>query len=143
LRWMRAGTSSAVSGAWSRERMTWLAVLAAILTPIVVVGMYTRYVQFTTQVVGGLLIAGLFLVRNPSTPTEKLLRWLFLWGAAWLMIGLFLEPSEGGIKKAPETLTYFFTVTGLTTLLLVSLSAITDGLKRPQWESTLVDVGHN
>src|SRR5205823_5963689 len=96
LRWMRAGTSTAVSGAWSRERVTWLAVLAAIFTPIVVVGMYTRYVQFTTQVVASILVAGMFLVRSPSTPTEKLLRSLFLLGAAWLMIGLFLEPSEGG-----------------------------------------------
>ena len=72
-----------------------------------------------------------------------MLRSLFIWGSAWLMIGLFLEPFENGIRKLPDTLSYFFTVTGTTSMLLVALTALVDALKRRKWVSVLIDVGHN
>jgi predicted acyltransferase len=61
----------------------------------------------------------------------------------WLLLGLVLEPFEGGIRKEPETLTYFFTVTGTTSMLLAGMTALTDALRRPRAVSVLIDVGHN
>jgi predicted acyltransferase len=89
------------------------------------------------------VIAGFFLTNNPTTPTERMVRSLYQWAAAWLMLGLVLEPMEGGIRKEPETLTYFFTVTGTTSMLLAGMSALTDGLKLPRSVQVLVDVGQN
>src|SRR3954471_5731061 len=60
-----------------------------------------------------------------------------------MLIGLFLEPFDGGIRKVPDNLSYYFTITGTTSMLLVALAGIVDGLKRPRWVATLVDVGHN
>jgi len=80
---------------------------------------------------------------RPVTPTERMMRSLYLWAAIWLTMGLFLEPFEGGIKKVPETLSYFFTVTGTTSMLLVALTGIIDALERRRWVSVLIDVGHN
>jgi predicted acyltransferase len=144
LRWMRApATSESESAGWSRARMWGIVLLCAAFTPIVTVGLYNRWTLGTFAVCAALVIAGFFLTRNPTTPTERMVRSLYQWAAAWLMLGLVLEPMEGGIRKEPETLTYFFTVTGTTSMLLAGMSALTDGLKLPRSVQVLVDVGQN
>lgn len=147
LRWMRAPaepSETVVSGnAWGQSRMALLAGLGFAFTPIVVAGLYGRWVAETTQVVAVLCLLGAGLVWRPTSDYERMLRALFSWAALWLLVGLFLEPSEGGIKKVPETLSYFFTVTGVTMMLLVSFATIVDVLKRRRAVATLIDVGHN
>jgi len=136
-------SESSASRAWTNARLGVLAALCTIVTPIFVVGMYTRAVLPATAVILALLAAGAVLVRQPDNARDRMLRTLFAFGAAWLTIGLLLEPTEGGIKKVPETLSYFFGVTGTTSLLLVALTVVTDGLKRRRWARTLIDVGQN
>ena len=142
LRWMRA-PQTAEAPAWTQARHATLAALSLAFTPLLVVGTYTRQVQLTTQVALAMIIGGLFLTARPATSTERMLRSLFGWGAVWLTLGLFMEPFEGGIKKVPETLSYFFAIAGVTTMLLVTLTAVVNGMDRRKWVSTLVDVGHN
>ena len=142
LRWMRSEEPTALVG-WTRLRATTLAVLCFVLTPMVVVGAYTRTVGPTTQVVLGLLAGGAFLTARPVSATERMLRSLFVWGAIWLTIGLFLDPFEQGMKKVPETLSYFFTIAGLTTLLLVALAVLIDVLGKRSLLRPLIGVGHN
>jgi predicted acyltransferase len=143
LRWMRSDETPNAEAAWNGGRLVALTALCVAMTPIVVVGMYTRAVQATTDVVLVLLAVGVALTWNPRTPLDRLLRSLFLWGALWLTIGLLLEPSEGGIKKVPETLSYFFTVTGTTSLLLVAMSVLTESARARNWVHALIDVGQN
>lgn len=142
LRWMRTEEPPPIAS-WARMRAATLAVLCVSLTPIVVLGAYTRAIAPMTQLVLGLLAAGLFLTARPVTATERMLRSLYLWGALWLMFGLFLEPFEGGMKKVPETLSYFFTIAGLTTTLLVALAIVIDVLGARKLARPLIDVGHN
>lgn len=142
LRWMRSEEPAPVAS-WTRMRATTLALLCLSLTPIVVIGAYTRAVAPMTQLVLGLLAAGLFLTARPVTATERMLRSLFIWGALWLTFGLFMEPFEGGMKKVPETLSYFFTIAGLTTTLLVALAVLIDVLGAKKLARPLIDVGHN
>ena len=142
LRWMRSEEPSALAG-WTRMRAATLALLCMSLTPIVVVGAYARAVAPMTQLVLGLLGAGFFLTARPVSATERLLRNLFVWGALWLTLGLFLEPFEGGMKKVPETLSYFFTIAGLTTTLLVALAVVIDVLGKRGLVGPFIDVGHN
>lgn len=147
LRWMKSSddlaSGSRTTRAWSDKRLALLAALCTVVTPIFVVGMYTRVVLPATVVILALLAAGAVLVRQPVNARDRMLRTLFAFGAVWLTIGLFLEPTEGGIKKVPETLTYFFSVTGTTSLLLVAMTVVTDGLKRRRWMQALIDVGQN
>jgi len=141
LRWMNSTETQALS--WGRGRMLGLAALAAAFTPLLVVGTYTREVHIATQLCIAMTIGGALLTMRPATSVERAVRSLFLWGAAWILLGMFMEPFQGGIKKVPETLSYFFTVAGITTMLLVSLMVLVDGLGRKRGTSALIDVGHN
>jgi predicted acyltransferase len=140
LKWMR---SPECDNAWSNLRLGGLALVSLAFTPIVVFGMYNRLVGLTTMVCAALIAGGLFLVWDPKSPVERLLKSLYVWAAFWLMMGLFLEPFENGIHKVPDTLSYFFTITGTTSMLLVSLTTIIDAMRKPKTMSLLVDVGHN
>jgi predicted acyltransferase len=144
VRWMREPATSAVEPAgWGRGRILLLALLAAAFTPIAVIGLYNRWVPETTQLTVALIIGGAFLVHAPRTSGERLLRQLFLWAGAWLLFGLLLDPAEGGIAKVPDTLSYFFTVSGLTMMLLVCLSALVDLLGRTGFARPMIEVGQN
>lgn len=123
--------------------MTTIATLGLAFMLVVVTGLYNRWVHATSVTVGLLCLVGAVLVWRPASATEKLMRGLFGWAALWLLIGLFLDPAEGGIRKVPETLSYFFTVTGLAMMLLVTLVAVFEGLGRGKAVSALVDVGRN
>lgn len=144
LRWMRGGEPrEGAPRSWSGGRIGMLSAICIAITPIVVFGLYNRWVGETTLIVIGLLCAGVYFVRGPRSSGEILLRSLYLWGSLWLVLGLFLEPSEGGIRKVPETLSYFFTVTGTTSLLLVAMTAIIDVLDKRRFVRLLIDLGHN
>jgi predicted acyltransferase len=45
-------------------------------------------------------------------------------GAYLLVLGLFLEACEGGIKKDPSTYSYYFVTSGLAFLMLIALNAV-------------------
>jgi predicted acyltransferase len=142
VRWMR-DPQAAARNAWSTTRLVSLALLAVLFTPIAVIGLYNRWVPETTQLTVALILAGAFLVHAPRTSGERLLRGLFFWAAAWLSIGLLLDPAEGGIAKVPDRLSYYFTISGLTMMLLVSLTAIVDLLGRVRVARPLIEVGQN
>lgn len=144
LRWMRAPTApDHISVRWSDSRIVLLSMLSLAFAPLIVVGMYNRWVLGTTQLAIALCIAGAFLTWRPTSSTERLLRRLFSWAALWLLLGLVLEPFEGGIKKVPDTLSYFFTVTGVTMMTMVALVAIVDVKGWRKSVGPLIDVGHN
>lgn len=144
LKWMRApAVSPGTGGSWSGARITLLAALTLAVAPLVVVGLYTRWVQLTTQLAIALCVVGAFLTWRPTSATELLLRRLFAWAALWLLLGLILDPFEGGIKKVPDTLSYFFTVTGVTMMAMVALVAVVDVGGWRKAVRPLIDVGHN
>lgn len=144
LKWMRAPAASpGTRGAWSGARITLLSILSLSVAPLVVVGLYSRWVQGTTLLAIALCVVGAFLTWRPVSSTELLLRRLFAWAALWLLLGLLLDPSEGGIKKVPDTLSYFFTVTGITMMAMVALVAIVDVRGWRKAVRPLIDVGHN
>jgi hypothetical protein len=145
LKWMRSPEEGEGVGVrpWSSLRVSALVALTVAFTPLVVVGMYNRWVGLTTLLCAALLVGGGFLVHGPTNATERMIRSMFLWAGVWLMIGLFLDPFENGIRKVPDTLSYFFTVTGTTSMLLVAFTSVTELLKRQRWLSVLIDLGHN
>lgn len=143
LGWMRAPRDEQATGGWNRLRLAALALLCFAMTPLVVAGLYNRLVLGTTQAVAAACLAGVFLTLRPGTAGERLVRQLYLWAGVWLLAGLFLDPAEGGIRKVPETLSYFFTVTGLTMMLLVAFVITVDLFRKSAWARPLIDVGHN
>jgi len=144
LRWMKAPEPDEPDvKRWSTGRIALLALIAVAFVPIVVVGMYNRWVLETTQLSLALCIGGAVVAARATYPGERLLKSLFTTGAILLIVGLLLDPFENGIRKVPDTLSYFFTISGLTTMLLVALSATVDLLRRRTLVQPLIEVGQN
>lgn len=97
-----------------------------------------------TVLLSALVLAGMYaLLKNSGEYlTQKYLR-LFLWGAAWIMIGLVFEPFEGGIKKDPSTMSYYLLTSGLAIMMLIGFSLLFNHLHLTKYFSLLIDSGKN
>jgi predicted acyltransferase len=99
----------------------WAAAILFFTIPVNLYGLYTRQLPFNLFATLGLLLAGYVLLKK-SIPRNTQFNKLFKTGAYCLLLGLFLEAFQGGIKKDSATFSYFFTTTGLAFLLLLSLT---------------------
>jgi predicted acyltransferase len=143
LKWMKSPEESEEKrGRWAQQRFIAIAAIMLCINVTAVIGLTARWLAGTTLVVFALCGLGLWLVARPTNATEKLLKNLFLWGAYWLVLGLIFEPYEGGIKKDPNTMSYFFVTTGLAIFLMIAFMVIIDIFKK-RWFWLLVDNGQN
>lgn len=142
--WMRSteGESTDDRG-WSVVRTFGLVALMVAFVAIVLIGMQSRWLWPTTVVVAAMCLLGRWLVRGPSTETERLVKDLYPWGAYWLLLGLTLEPFEGGIKKMPDTMSYYLVTAGLAIFLLIAGTIVIDIWRRQRWLQLLIDNGQN
>ena len=96
-------------------------------------GLYARALLPTLafDAAGGL--AAWLLLRPAPDATQRLYRELVAWGGYWLALGWCFEALEGGIKKDPSTVSYYFISTGLAVFAYVALSIVIDyfGQQRP------------
>ncbi|GAB4318478.1 MAG: DUF5009 domain-containing protein [Candidatus Sumerlaeia bacterium] len=144
LRWMRAGRDEqGAAGGWGAGRLWGLLGLAVVLCVTVCAGLQGRHLSGASLAAAALTAAGLVLVRSPRGSSERLLHELCLWAAFWLALGLLFEPYQGGIKKDPPTMSYFYVTAGLATFLLAGLMGVIDMLGRLRPFQLLVDNGQN
>ena len=89
-------------------------------------GLFTRQLVFNLFVTIALLAIG--FVSLYKTPTAYLQLWkkLFVAGSYLLLLGLFFEAFEGGIRKDPSTFSYYFVTSGLAFMALISFSILCD-----------------
>ncbi len=142
LRWLHAPPGAPPTRA-ALLRAAGLALLAAGLIVWLLVGLQSRWVRLTPLVAAAAGAAGGLLVRNPRSALEHLLRGLYGWAVLWLLIGLILEPYEGGIKKDRATLSYYYVTTGLAGCALIVFTVLIDGyrVRRPLYP--LIASGQN
>ena len=119
------------------------AVAGVAIMVILLAGLLSRQVFLTTALTAAIMAATLWLFRSAETANDRLFRSMLLWGAFWLMLGLVLEPFEGGIRKDHSTFSYYFVTTGTAIWLLASLMIWIDLLRGARWFSLLVDNGQN
>lgn len=83
-------------------------------------GLFARHlvVNLVATVVIGFVITR--LLRTGDTASAVSDRKIFKWGFFFLMLGLLLEPFEGGIKKDYATFSYFFVTSGLASAVIVA-----------------------
>lgn len=113
------------------------------LTMIALIGLYNRMISETVFVTLFVLLAMFIVLRNFSRQTDTRHYQLFLWGAAWLIIGLIFEPFEGGIKKDPSTMSYYFITSGLAIFMLEGFYLLFTRLNLKKYFSLLTDSGKN
>jgi len=102
-----------------------------------------RWLLPTTLTTFALCALGCVLVAKPSNATERLYQSLFFWAVYWLVLGLFFEPYEGGIRKDKATVSYYFITSGLANCVFIGFSIICDTFKRRRWLQLLIDNGQN
>lgn len=85
-------------------------------------GLFTRHLTINAIASVVLCIVAWQMLKRGGRTIDALRTKLFTWGIFWLLLGLTLEAYEGGIKKDPATLSYFFTTSGLALTLIVAAS---------------------
>ncbi len=144
LSWMQ--TPLRVDGSqtyWSRRRFYSIILLLLTICLILLIGLQARWVLPTTLVTALLCSFGYLLFVKPVTETETLINNLYLWGGYWLILGLVFEPFQGGIKKDPPTISYYFLTTGIALFILILFTIIIDVVNKQKWVQLLIDNGQN
>ena len=144
LTWMKKPKEEGVlQRGWEPGRYLMIAALMVAFNVFLLVGLHSRWLVTTNLVSFVMCLIGWWFVSKATNPTERLMKNLFLWGAYWLILGLFLEPFEGGIKKDHATFSYFFVTTGLAIFLMMAFMIIIDILDKRKWLAILVYNGQN
>ncbi|MCX7626370.1 MAG: DUF5009 domain-containing protein [Candidatus Sumerlaeaceae bacterium] len=136
LKWLRERRSDEQWN-WSTRRLGLITSIGVVMMLVELVGLKARWVELTTLVTAVLVALSLYLTRQPTNDTERLFRQLICWGSYWLLLGMAFEPYEGGIKKDPNTMSYFFVTTGLALYLIVSFTVVLD-VWRIKWGAQLL-----
>jgi len=144
--WTRQARSTATAPArksWPLRRYLCLGALLVGLVLVLLVGLKARWLVETTVLAFALCYLGGKLLQNPLNETEQLFQKLFRWAVYWLVLGLFFEPYEGGIKKDHPTLSYYFVTSGLAICVYIGFSILVDVLQQKKWLRLLIDNGQN
>ncbi len=144
LSWMQTPEASTKDNKnWSSGRFWTLAGISVALIIVLLIGLQARWVWQTALAAAFLCGTGYLMVMHANNEVENLLKTLFLWATYWLILGVVLEPFEGGIKKDHSTLSYYFVTTGLSIYLLIVFFIIGDVFKKQRWMQLLIDNGKN
>lgn len=145
LKWSRADAREwryATAVPWGPYRAAALAAVLMLLAPAVLTGVQTRYVDETIVIVAVLSGAALALSWRHALAVESAVAVMIRWGAAWLLLGLLLDPIEGGTQKTPATLAWMFQSLGVGVMLVAAFTIVIDILAK-RWLQLLVDNGQN
>ena len=142
LDWMKRDRTKDKSN-WSRSRYIGIAGLMLAFVVVLLVGLYARWLWPTTLVTFVLCGIGARLMQDPGDDTEQLLRSLFHWAIYWLVLGMFFEPYEGGMRKDRATMSYYFVTAGMAICVLVAFTILVDVMQRRRWAALLIDNGQN
>lgn len=97
-------------------------------------GLFTRNLLINLFTTSAVLVAIYYLVKG-NDANRTLWRKLYVMGAYLLMLGLFFEAYEGGIRKDDSTYSYYFVTSGLACFALIGFSIMCDYFKW-RWIST-------
>ncbi|MGE5352902.1 MAG: DUF5009 domain-containing protein, partial [Acidobacteriota bacterium] len=143
LKWMNSGEKNTVFSPEAIKRYVIASALLFFCIAITLYGLYTRALVFTLFIDTAICVTGFLLFRKAENETGRLYRSLFNWGIYWLLLGLFFEAFEGGIKKDKSTLSYYFVTSGLAIYCYIALSIFIDCLKKKKYFSLLISSGQN
>lgn len=120
-----------------------LMILIVILMVFNLYGLYTRILGVNLLVTVVLLLIGKSLFLCQTDGIALLWKKLFNAGTYLLLLGLFMEPFQEGIKKDPATFSYFFVTSGLAFMVLLFLSIVCDYFRCEKSTRFLVMSGQN
>jgi len=119
---------------------------AALILALVVLnltGWYARYRLLTLAVNLGISLVLYLLLRKRRDDFSGALYAIALWSIFWLLLGTVFEAYEGGIKKDPATMSYFFVTSGLSGFLIIFFKIIYDYFSHTRIIEPWVSIGKN
>ena len=140
LKWLRDTNDEKPS---SPARLTVIGALMFLFVPVLLIGLKARWLVSVTFLTFAMCYAGWKLLAKPLNRIERLYHELFIWAIYWLVLGLFFEPYEGGIRKDHPTLSYYFITSGLAICALIGFSILIDVFGKRRWLQLLIDNGQN
>jgi hypothetical protein len=146
LEWTRSPASSGAGEKpdWPGAHLLAIMTLMFAFVFVVLIAFRMRWLVPGTLAVFAMCGLGWWLLSRPRNDTGRLYQKLFLWAGYWLVLGMFFEPYEGGIRKSqPATVSYYFVTSGLAICVFIGFSIIIDVFQRRRWLQLLVDNGQN
>jgi predicted acyltransferase len=140
---VRAAEGMPGAKSWSLPRYLGIGLLMLSFVLVLLIGLKARWLLGTTLLVFAMCYLGFKLLQKPLNETESLYYKLFRWAIYWLVLGLFFEPYEGGIKKDHPTLSYYFITSGLAICVYIGFSILIDVFQQKKWLRLLIDNGQN
>ena len=140
--WIKNRTHSDQMESFNSHRTIWI--LAASITLLVVnlYGLYTRCLVLNLFSTVVLLITLWYLLKTQEGD-GRCWKNLFVAGAYLLMLGLFFEAFEGGIRKDYSTYSYYFVTSGLAFFTLLAFTIMGDVYHLEKWLKPLIQAGKN
>lgn len=142
LNWMSKDEEKMVAN-FTNLKLKIICLLMFLVVIAVLIGLHSRQTLLTFSVISIWAIVVYYLVKNAKLHYEILIKKLYYWGLYFLLLGLFFEPYEGGIKKDHPTLSYYFVTVGLAIFFLIALTIIIDILKKESYFEIFVANGQN
>lgn len=142
-RWFKETAPETRNNEKKRWLMPALAILMFLTIPVNLIGLFTRQVMPVLISDALIILISHWLLKLSESSSGELYRKLFMQGVYWLVVGLFFEAYEGGIKKDHPTLSYYFVTTGLAIFSLICLSVVTEYLGKRKYLSLLIKNGQN
>ena len=104
-----------------------MVVALCLATPFVLLfGLYQRLLTATTIGVFAIVVAGALLLLRGKSERDRILIRIGGLAGALLVIGILVEPLEGGIKKDPQTMSFLFLCAGLWVGVLLACTILVD-----------------
>jgi hypothetical protein len=110
-------------GNYNPKNQRWFGLLPLLLLLVNLIGLFNRWLV-PNLIISALLCGLLIWLSFQSNDNKNSRQHFILAGTYLLMLGLFFEAYEGGIKKDSSTYSYYFVTSGLAFFFLVSLRAI-------------------
>lgn len=110
-------------GNYNPKNQRWFGLLPLLLLLVNLIGLFNRWLV-PNLIISALLCGLLIWLSFQSNDNKNSRQHFILAGTYLLMLGLFFEAYEGGIKKDSSTYSYYFVTSGLAFFFLVSLRAV-------------------
>ena len=131
---------SSLASSWKNQSIL-LALICFVVLIVILTGLYNRWVWQSGLAAISILFITYYFVYN-STWLHPLKPY-FLFGIALIILGYLFEPFEGGIKKDPSTISYYFITGGMSFIFLSALLIIEHLIKNNWLMKLLSDNGKN
>lgn len=143
LEWINTAQTETESKRTKKSMALMLVVITFGLVLLNLIGLYSRLLVMNLLLTSALLIFGLVMLKKGQGSYVQLWKKLFESGAYLLILGLFFEAYEGGIRKDHSTYSYYFVTSGLAFMALIFFSVICDFFRKSEFFSFLVMAGQN